>query len=73
MIASICFVFTQWGLSDSVYTKKIRQNKYVEHKKAFVHVQSQFMNTFDPYSGWIYLEEAKLFEGTWHSTQYTVL
>ena len=42
-----------------------------EFAQAFVHIQSQFVGKFDPYTRQIYLEGAKLFEGMQDSARYT--
>ena len=50
-------------LHHEVGVYKEAKHEFAEHKKAFVHIQSQFMGKFDPCTRRIYLEEAKLFEG----------
>ena len=66
MSASLCFV-----LHHEVSVYKEAKDEFAEHKKAFVHIQSQFVGKFDPYTRQIYLEGAKLFEGMQDSARYT--
>ena len=54
-----------------LHVYKEAKDEYAEHKKAFVHVQSQFMRKFDPCTQRNYLEEAKLFQGIRESARYT--
>ena len=63
---SLCFV-----LHHEVSVYKEAKHEFVEHKKAFVHIQSQFVGKFDPCTRRIYLEGAKLFEGMQDSARYT--
>ena len=49
---------------------KEAKDEFVEHNKAFIHVQSQFMRKFNPCTR-NYLEEVKLFQGIWDSSRMT--